>query len=122
MVVLDENKKAQIKKNPKGTQYGVRKAKDGEYFEKYIIKTILDDCETYYKKYVKEVLSKQTSTEQIQCMLNVIKDEEARALFYIHTAENQKKYNTNINQILIGLDLQDRIRKPEGLSKYLRSY
>lgn len=55
-------------------------------------------------------------------MLNVIKDEEARALFYIHTAENQKKYNANINQILIGLDLQDRIRKPEGLSKYLRSY
>jgi hypothetical protein len=37
--------------------------------------------------------------------MNVVKDEEARALFYIHTVENQNKYTKNLNQILIGLDL-----------------
>ena len=54
MITLDINKKPSIRKNPRGTESHARKSKDSKYFEDYIIKQVLQDCESFYRNLVNE--------------------------------------------------------------------
>lgn len=55
-------------------------------------------------------------------MIEIVRQEEARALYYIHSEENRKTYYRNIDDSLIKRKLLQRLRKEDGFKKYLDTY
>lgn len=55
-------------------------------------------------------------------MIEIITEEELRAKYYIHSVENCGKYFKVLNEHLIDKGLEIRIRKEDGLKKYLELY
>lgn len=55
-------------------------------------------------------------------MIEIIKQEEARALYYIHSEENRKIYYNNLDESLIKRKMEQRLKKEDGFRKYIEVY
>ena len=55
-------------------------------------------------------------------MIEIVKEEEARAFYYIHSEDNRKQYFKNLNESLIKAKIETRIRKDDGFKRYLDQY
>lgn len=55
-------------------------------------------------------------------MKRIVLEEESRSLEYINNDINRRKYVKKVDEILISQDFENRIKKLDGLKKYLAEY
>lgn len=65
---------------------------------------------------------KMNSTDEIKKILEIINEEETRAQYYIHSEPNRNEYFRRLNQTLIELNLEVRLRKEDGFKRYIELY
>ena len=55
-------------------------------------------------------------------MISTIEMEESRAMYYIHSETNRAEYIKKLNESLIELKIETRLRKADGFRKYIEMF
>ncbi len=76
----------------------------------------------FYSDFVNNSALGMNATDEIRRMIEIVREEQARAHYYIHTEQNRRVYFRNLNESLIKLKIEARIRKDEGFKRYLQQY
>jgi hypothetical protein len=82
----------------------------------------LNSLVRFYTDFVNTTAIHMNATDEIKKMLSTIEEEEARALYYIHSQKNRDEYIRNLNACLIELKIETRLRKNDGFRKYIELY
>jgi hypothetical protein len=76
----------------------------------------------FYNKFVEEKGVSMNATDEIRKILEIVKEEEDRAQYYIHSKENCEQYYKTLNKHLIDNHLEIRIKKEDGFRRYIELY
>ena len=86
------------------------------------MKDTLSSLVRFYTDFVLERAVNMSATDEIKKILETIEEEEQRAYYYIHSQKNRDEYIKNLNNCLIELRMDTRLRKHDGFRRYIELY
>lgn len=99
-----------------------RRSKDAEFFKKKLLTDTLAGLTSFYGDFVNGQAISMSSTEEVRKIIHIIDEEEARALYYIHSETNREEYRKRLNMVLIEDQIETRLLKEDGFKRYLELY
>ena len=86
------------------------------------MKDTLSSLTSYYTNFVNERAVTMNTTDEVKKMISTIEMEESRAMYYIHSETNRAEYIKKLNESLIELKIETRLRKADGFRKYIEMF